>query len=250
MPPRRNRENRSSHLSSGAKAISPKAQVWRAAQFGGASAPKPSSCIVQSVGRSTNMQRTLVIFLKEPRAGRVKTRLGREIGMTKAAWWFRHQYARLVRRVAYDPRWQTVLAISPDLAIRSAVWPSGIARWPQGRGDLGARMGRAFRAMPPGPVVIIGADVPGITAGHIARAFAALGRDDTVFGPAPDGGFWLIGLKRGGRGIPARLFHGVRWSTEHALADTATTLAPLSIGTTDTLADVDAAEDLKKLSAT
>lgn len=191
------------------------------------------------------MQRTLVIFVKEPRAGRIKTRLGRDIGMTAAAWWFRHQCTRLIRRLGYDPRWRTVLAVAPDPAVASRAWPQAVARWPQGPGNLGDRMGRALRAMPPGPVIIIGADIPSITPAHIARAFAGLGRREAVLGPAPDGGFWLIGLRRGGRGIPARLFHGVRWSTDHALADTVATLAPLTVGLTDTLADVDHADDLR-----
>lgn len=187
---------------------------------------------------------TLVIFVKEPRAGRVKTRLGRDIGMTSAAWWFRHQVSRLLRQVGDDPRWRTVLAVSPDPAVLSRAWPAHLLRWPQGRGDLGDRMGRAFRQMPPGPVIIVGADIPGITRGRIADSFAALRSNDTVLGPAPDGGYWLIGLRRGGCPIPRKLFDGVRWSTEHAMADTVATMAGLKIARTITLADVDTRADL------
>ena len=57
------------------------------------------------------MRRTLVIMVKEPRPGRVKTRLGRDIGMVGAAWWFRHQTRSLIRRLR-DPRWQIVLAVA------------------------------------------------------------------------------------------------------------------------------------------
>ena len=46
---------------------------------------------------------TLIVMVKEPRAGRVKTRLGKDIGLTAAAWWFRHQVKRLLRRID-DPR--------------------------------------------------------------------------------------------------------------------------------------------------
>jgi glycosyltransferase A (GT-A) superfamily protein (DUF2064 family) len=105
-------------------------------------------------------------------------------------------------------------------------------------------MGRAFREMPPGPVVVIGADIPGIRARHIAGAFAALGRHDAVLGPAEDGGYWLIGLRRGGRAIPKTLFRGVRWSTEHAMADTVLSLGGLRVGFVETLRDVDTARDL------
>jgi rSAM/selenodomain-associated transferase 1 len=191
------------------------------------------------------MQRTLVIFLKEPRPGRVKTRLGRDIGMTAATWWFRHQSARLIRRLGHDRRWQTVLAVSPDReGLASRVWPGHIPRWPQGSGDLGDRMGRALRTMPPGPVIILGADIPGVTATHVAEGFRLLGRHDAVLGPAPDGGYWMIGLGRGGRAVPAGLFSGVRWSSPHALADTVASLAPLNVGFGATLRDIDEVGDL------
>lgn len=191
------------------------------------------------------MQRTLVIFVKEPRPGRVKTRLGRDMGMTGAAWWFRHQSARLIRRLGRDRRWRTVLAVSPDReGLASRVWPAGPARWPQGPGDLGDRMGRVFRAMPPGPVIVVGADIPAVTAAHVAGGFRLLGRHAAALGPAPDGGYWMIGLRRGGRAVPAGLFRGVRWSSPHAMADTLASLAPLDVGFGPTLRDIDEAADL------
>ncbi|MBC7133584.1 MAG: TIGR04282 family arsenosugar biosynthesis glycosyltransferase [Roseovarius sp.] len=186
---------------------------------------------------------TIVVMLKEPRPGRVKTRLGREIGMVAAAWWFRHQVARLLRRIE-DPRWHLLLAVSPDAeGMTSRVWPAHLPRVPQGAGDLGDRMARLLRSQPPGPVCIIGADIPGITRGHIARAFAALGRNDAVIGPAPDGGYWLIGLRRGAA-VPAALFNGVRWSGPHARADTIRSLGAARVALIDTLRDVDEARDL------
>lgn len=191
------------------------------------------------------MRRTLIIFVKEPRPGRVKTRLGREIGMVEAAWWFRHQSARLIRHLASDPRWRTVLAVSPDIeGLASRVWPAGLPRRPQGAGDLGARMARALRAMPPGPAILIGADVPEITRARIAEAFRLLGNHDAVLGPATDGGYWLIGLARGGRAAPAAMLRRVRWSSPHALADSVASLAPLRTGFAATLRDVDTAADL------
>ena len=187
----------------------------------------------------------LVVMLKEPHPGRVKTRLGRSIGMTAAAWWFRHQTRALLRRLE-DPRWDLVLAVAPDHeGIQSRVWPEHLPRIPQGAGDLGDRMARVLRSMPPGPVCIVGADIPGIGPKQVARAFAALGRSDAVFGPAPDGGYWLIGMKRVAA-IPATLFEGVRWSTEHALADTRASLPGLRIELVDELRDVDEVTDLPK----
>lgn len=190
------------------------------------------------------MTPTLVVMVKVPRAGRVKTRLGRDIGMTAAAWWFRHQVRRLLRTID-DPRWTTVLAVAPDRAgMASRVWPAHLPRWPQGQGDLGDRMARMM-AQAGGPVCVIGADVPGITRAHIAQAFKALGDHDAVFGPAHDGGYWLIGLRRA-RPLPRGLFDGVRWSTEHALADTRATLRGLRVAQITTLHDVDTAADLPR----
>jgi len=191
------------------------------------------------------MPRQLFIMVKEPRAGSVKTRLGRDIGMTNAAWWFRHQTQALFRALGRDARWQSILAVSPDWeGLQSRVWPGYLPRWPQGRGNLGDRMAAIFRDAPHGPVVIIGADIPGVTPALIEKAFRALGDHDAVFGPAPDGGYWLVGLKRGACAIPAGLFQDVRWSTEHALADTVATLGDARVAYIDTLQDVDHACDL------
>lgn len=185
----------------------------------------------------------LVVMVKEPRPGRVKTRLGADIGMTDAAWWFRHQSAALLRRL-HDPRWQLWLAVSPDhQGMASRIWPSRLHRVPQGRGDLGARMARLFRHMPPGPLCIIGADIPGITKAHISRAFGALGDHDAVFGPALDGGYWLIGHRRRPP-APAGFLQNVRWSTDQALADSLSTLPGARVALIDRLRDVDCGADL------
>ena len=106
-------------------------------------------------------------------------------------------------------------------------------------------MGRIMRSMPPGPVMIIGADVPGIRPGHIGEGFRALDQD-AVFGPATDGGYWMIGLRR--TRIPATLFQHVQWSTEHALHDTKRSLgSDARIREVATLRDVDTLADLKAL---
>ena len=190
---------------------------------------------------------TLIVMLKEPRAGRVKTRLGKDIGMTAAAWWFRHQVKRLLRCIE-DPRWNVVLAVAPDRAgLLSRVWPSHLPRIPQGHGDLGDRMARAMYSIPIGPVCVIGADIPSVGPKQIARAVAALGASDAVLGPAPDGGYWLSGLRKT-HPLPPTIFQDVRWSTEHALADTRASLGGLSVALIDELQDVDTIDDLKMTS--
>ncbi|MEM9268871.1 MAG: TIGR04282 family arsenosugar biosynthesis glycosyltransferase [Pseudomonadota bacterium] len=190
------------------------------------------------------MRRHLVVMVKEPRPGRVKTRVAAGIGSVGAAWWYRHQCTRLLKRLD-DPRWQLWLAVAPDHeGMASRVWPGHLTRRPQGLGGLGTRMGRIFRDLPPGPAVIVGSDIPGIMPAHIAAAFAALGPAPSVLGPAPDGGYWLIGLRR--RRVPAGLFKDVRWSGPQAMADTEKTLeAP--VAHIATLQDVDTLEDLQKL---
>ena len=192
------------------------------------------------------MRRRLIIMVKQPRPGRVKTRLARDIGRVEAAWWYRHQMTRLLRNLR-DPRWQITLAIAPDRATQNRhLWPSDLPRLPQGRGDLGDRMRRMLEAPPPGPVCLIGSDIPGITRRHIAHAFQALGTHDGVFGPAPDGGYWLVGMRRP---LPRNLFAHVRWSSPHALSDTLAPLHRHRIARIDTLADVDTAADLALSSA-
>ncbi|KKM64340.1 hypothetical protein LCGC14_1502350, partial [marine sediment metagenome] len=96
---------------------------------------------------------------------------------------------------------------------------------------------------PPGPRLIIGADIPGIRRRHIAAAFAALGPAQAVIGPASDGGYWLIGLD-GVTPPPPTLFQATRWSTHDALADTLATLRDRRVALTHTLDDVDTATDL------
>ncbi len=167
----------------------------------------------------------LVVFAKAPRLGTVKSRLAADIG-TVAAWTFyRRTLAAVLRRLAGTATWHCWLAATPDrAAAKPGLWPRGWTVIPQGPGDLGTRMGRVMHDLPPGPVVIVGTDIPEIRPDHILRAFVALGRHDAVFGPAGDGGYWLVGLRRHPR-VPD-VFRNVRWSTEHALADTLANLGP------------------------
>ncbi|HEX6001635.1 MAG TPA: TIGR04282 family arsenosugar biosynthesis glycosyltransferase [Hyphomicrobiaceae bacterium] len=179
---------------------------------------------------------------KAPVAGRVKTRLAAEAGLAVALRFARHRIAALVQRMQGGGAWHTLLAVTPDSALPARIWPPGVRLVAQGGGDLGARMQRLVDLAPPGPVVIIGTDIPGIAPAHIAAAFCLLGRHDAVLGPAADGGYWLIGLKR--RPHIPRPFAGVRWSGAHALADTLANLRSHSVALLPTLRDVDTADDL------
>jgi len=172
--------------------------------------------------------------------GRVKTRLGRDIGVLPATRFYRHTLTTVLNRLAPKGRWRCWLALSPDSAVaRHRFWPKSFHPIKQGAGDIGQRMQKAMRVMPPGPVVIIGTDVPQISATHIEAAFEALGHVDVVFGPAVDGGYWLVGARRSPR-IPD-LFSGVRWSSRQTLADSLEKVRKggLKVALLETLEDVD-----------
>lgn len=193
--------------------------------------------------------RHVVIFVKAPRLGVVKTRLARGIGAVRAWAFQRRTVDILLRRLAGDRRWRTVVAMTPDhlatARARPRSWPRTVNIMPQGGGDLGQRMARPMHELPPGPVVIIGSDIPDLAPDHIWRAFKALGDHDAVFGPSEDGGYWLVGLSR--RSVPRGLFEDVRWSGRHALADTIATLGPHArIAMLETLHDIDTADDLAR----
>ena len=192
--------------------------------------------------------RHLVIFARAPQAGRVKRRLARDIGATAATHFYRVALAQQIRHLAKDRRWTVWLFITPDDALEHPAWRAvpRARRRPQGSGDLGQRMRAPFRQLPPGPVVLVGSDIPAMRRQHVAHAFGLLGRDDLVFGPASDGGYWLVGARRS-RPLPRELFAKVRWSTPWALADTLVAIpAELSVAFADMLDDVDDAEDLQR----
>lgn len=187
----------------------------------------------------------LIVMLRVPRPGQVKTRLAAAIGAVAAAAWYRHQCRSLLRRLR-DPRWDLRLAVSPDAEGRtSRCWPARLLRRPQGRGDIGARMLRALRSTRHGPAILIGSDIPGLRAHHIARAFQALRGADLVFGPATDGGFWLVGARHPRRLTPA-LFAGVRWSAPETLADVLARAQGQRIALAGRMQDVDVAADLAR----
>lgn len=186
-------------------------------------------------------RRHVVVFARAPRIGAVKRRLAAGVGDLAAWRFYRDCSALTLRRLGGDPRWQCWLAVTPDAFARAGrFWPSEVPRLPQGCGDLGRRMARALAVMPPGPVIIVGSDIPDLTADRVAAAFAALAGADAVFGPATDGGFWLAGFRRRPLGFDP--FRGVRWSGPHALADTRANLdGRMRVRLVDELEDVDEA---------
>ena len=192
--------------------------------------------------------RTVVIMLKLPQPGRVKTRLAADIGSIQATWWFRHQTHKLIRRLDNDPRWNLVLAVAPDCAgLSSPIWPAHIPRIPQGNGNLGDRMTRIFAQLRKGPTMIVGADIPNINSALISEGFRKLGRNEAIIGPAPDGGYWTIGLRQGVTPPPKMLFSNVRWSSRYALKDAIKNIENRRIAKLPMLQDVDRVTDLDQI---
>lgn len=183
-------------------------------------------------------KRHLVVFAKAPRLGAVKTRLARDIGAVAATGFYRRTIKTVLRPLATDRRWTCHMALTPDMAVYgNRFWPKRFVPTGQGPGDLGQRMARPFRDLAPGPVVLIGTDVPGIRPGHIEAAFRALGDHDVVLGPAADGGYWLVGAKR--RPNTPDMFSGVNWSSPHTLDETLKKLQGKKVVLLETLDDID-----------
>jgi len=189
----------------------------------------------------------LIIFVKAPRAGHVKTRIAEAIGPQPACDAYLTLVAILIGNLRTLPNVQ--VRYSPDdayLEIPQWVQPTWTTA-PQGDGDLGERLKAGFRAgFASGAerVVIIGSDSPDVTREDIESAWEALSNRDAVIGPAEDGGYWLIGL----RSEQPSLFENIPWSSSKVFEATIarTRAAKLSIHTLRQLPDIDTIEDLRK----
>jgi rSAM/selenodomain-associated transferase 1 len=185
------------------------------------------------------MKDTVVVFARAPRLGTVKKRLAKDIGDRAALRFHSATLLALLKNLRRDRRFRIVLALTPDGA-RDRL-PVQTARISQGRGDIGQRMDTACQRFRRGNVAIIGSDIPDANAADLRAAFRALGQFDAVFGPAEDGGYWLVAL---GPCRPAQPFVNARWSTQHALADTLRNFRGYRVARLRTLRDVDTASDL------
>ena len=192
----------------------------------------------------------LIIFTRYPETGKAKTRLIPALGAEGAA--------ALHRRMA-DHTLVQVQALQFQHPLCVEVRFSGgdrdlMQRWlgtdlmytVQGEGDLGDRMGRSFQSAFDASVdraVIIGTDCPDLNATLLDQAFRELQHHDLVLGPASDGGYYLIGLRR----LIPQLFIGMEWSTATVLERTLEIAAELnlSVALLPVLSDVDYPADLE-----
>ena len=161
----------------------------------------------------------LIVFAKTPRAGTVKTRLAESIGEAAAGDAYRLLVDTLLRRI--ERLVHVELRITPDDGITEAhQWLR--RTWltlPQGPGNLGERLQRAFEAAfveGTRRAVVIGSDCPYVTPEDIEAAWLALTTNDLVLGPSTDGGYWLIGLSA----LQPSLFDDIPWSTDRVFQET------------------------------
>ncbi len=188
-----------------------------------------------------------ILFARAPVHGTVKTRLAATVGPARAL----AVYDRLARGVVHNltltPRsWDVLVLGTPDEACASiGRWlPEADAVWPQGPGDLGARLASAVdRAFARGyrRVCLLGADCPAVDADRVRHLLAALDTHDAALAPAEDGGYCALGLAR-----PLPLFDGLAWGTERVADQTRDRLR--ACGATwreaETARDLDTADDL------
>ncbi|GAA3941371.1 DUF2064 domain-containing protein [Actinomadura viridis] len=191
------------------------------------------------------MNADLVVIAKEPVPGRVKTRLTPGYTAEQAAGLAEAALADTLATVARTPAGARILALRGD----PGPWlPPGVRVIPQ-RGDgLDERLAHAFDDAYAGrPLVLIGMDTPQVTTALLEQAGRALGHCDAVFGPAEDGGFWLLGLGR----PDAALLRGVPMSrSDTGRAQLARLYAAgLTVAVLPRLADVDTADDAARVAA-
>jgi len=192
----------------------------------------------------------VAVFAKAPNPGEVKTRLVPALGEHGAAALQRALATHAIETAVEAGIGPVELWCAPDTGhpfFAECSRRYGVTLIAQGEGDLGARMQRAFEAMlsQVARALIVGSDIPAMTPDYLRAAGAALAEgQDAVLGPAEDGGYVLIGLRR----VVPDLFEHVRWSEPDVLAVTRSRIARLRwrhLGL-PTLWDVDRPEDLKR----
>jgi rSAM/selenodomain-associated transferase 1 len=193
----------------------------------------------------------IILFVKAPVRGRVKTRLAAAIGDDAALGLYQNFVLDVLETVKKTGHLFALYVHPPDTGEATATWPGGPHRvMPQQGADLGERMENAFlQCFAEGieRVVLIGSDLPDLTPALLREAVSALAKHDVVIGPASDGGYYLIGFNR--HTFLPKMFHGMTWGADTVFQETMTVLnaSALAIYRTPEWHDVDTVEDLKAL---
>ena len=196
----------------------------------------------------------LILFTRYPEPGTTKTRMIPTLGADGAADLQRQMTRHILSSVTeFSGLHPTSLEIRFEGGSQKlmAAWLGPRFEYtPQGEGDIGHRMARALEegfGCGYETVVIIGSDVPHINVDILQKAFKGIKKNDLILGPAGDGGYYLIGMRRASFSRAClRLFNGIQWGTNVVLSQTLATAEELSLGygLLDTLDDVDRPEDL------
>jgi rSAM/selenodomain-associated transferase 1 len=196
-------------------------------------------------------KRCVILFVKFPEKGQVKSRLAQLMDEDLVLRLYENMVldtidlltrGRFPFRICFTP---------PDARDRILEWlGQGYRAFPQTGDDLGDRMENAFeRVFSEGveDALLIGSDIPGLTAEVMDEAFTALLENEAVIGPAGDGGYYLIGFKKGP--FEPVIFHDMVWSTKTVFRETMDKLhdTSLKVHVLPELTDVDTVEDLKTL---
>ena len=187
------------------------------------------------------MSELLIVFVKNPELGKVKTRLAKEIG-DKEALAVYQKLLQITIEAAKGCRADVRFYFSNS--IDENIWPGDQSKIQSGV-DLGEKMKNAFQdGFSAGfeRIVVIGSDLPDISAELIDKSFQSLSLMDTVIGPASDGGYYLLGIKK----MITELFENVNWSTSKVLETTLERLTKKkeSYFLLETKNDIDTMEDL------
>lgn len=190
------------------------------------------------------MSNILLILIRNPQLGKVKTRLARTLGDAEALRIYLVLLDR-TRRAAQDVEATRWLFYSDFIPEEDAWSASDFIKKVQYPGDLGERMASAFQAAFDAgatKALIIGSDCPDMSGEVLQKAFDALDRSDFVIGPTPDGGYYLLGMKQPERSV----FQDIEWSTETVRSRTEEKIqtAGYSCALLPVLSDLDTEEDL------
>ena len=165
------------------------------------------------------MKNAVALFAKYPQPGSVKTRLAREIGNQRAADLYAQFLKTLTLHHSHRP-YDLIIAFTPPekekaLKIRLNPDPTIVFVAQEGE-NLGERMENCFRTHLKvyTKLVIIGSDMPHLTHAMVNEAFDRLDKTDIVLGPAEDGGYYLIGMKKA-----HSIFDRISWSRETVLEE-------------------------------
>jgi uncharacterized protein len=186
-------------------------------------------------------ERALIIFIRKPELGKVKTRLAASIGDEKALVIY-EKLLEHTRVVAQNSNCDKYLFSTTD--VETVHWKSFNVATQIG-GSLGEKMLAAFEMVFNDgyqKTIIIGSDCPQLSSELIDDAFEKLNFYDVVIGPANDGGYYLLGMKK----TYNKLFANKDWGTGTVLSDTKKTIADLSLSAYElqVLTDVDVKEDV------